>query len=278
MKVRRKPEWWLPENEGGFFGIHYMMGDDSNEGPYRKKHRTLSERTTREVNFLWNYLGLTPETHLLDCPCGYGRHSINLAMMGAKVTGVDINADFLKRAREAMERLGISSSRLQFRQGDMRDTRLETASFEAVINMFTSFGFFDSDADNKQVIREYSRVLKTGGSLLIHLDYNPIKLEKGRWYDENHQRTLKNGARLIVVEDYNSKTKLISGYWKIVSPDPGVPDKKLYYNLRVYSPQDLYEILTNCGFTDIQILGNLEEPTESLNEHSLETVIKATKR
>jgi ubiquinone/menaquinone biosynthesis C-methylase UbiE len=278
MKERRMPPWWRPEKDGGFFGESYMLGDDSAEGPYEKKHMTLSERTTREVDFIWNFLGVRPGTHLLDCPCGYGRHSLVLALRGARVTGVDINEGFLNHAREAMARMNLPASSLELIPGNMRKLPLGSATVERVINMFTSFGFFETDEENKQVIKEYSRVLKKGGSLLIHLDYNPIKVADGNWYDENSQRTLKDGVHLIIDEKYNSWTKRINGCWRIVTPDPGVPDKTLCYSLRVYSPQEFREMLAECGFADVQVLGNLDEPTKEINKYSLETAITAIKR
>jgi ubiquinone/menaquinone biosynthesis C-methylase UbiE len=278
MKERKMLDWWQPEDQGGFFGDTYRLGDDSEEGPYEKKHMTLSERTTREVDFIWNFLGVRPSTHLLDCPCGYGRHSLELARRGARVTGVDINERFLTHARDEMARTNVPASNLKLVSGDMRNLPLGAESVDGVINMFTSFGFFEKDEENKKVIEEYARVLKKGGSLLIHLDYNPIKVADGEWYDENNQRTLKNGAHLIVNDKYNSWTKRISGCWTLVNPDPGVPDKTLCYSLRVYSQQEYREMLTECGFTDIRILGNLEEPTKELNKFSLETAIKAIKR
>jgi 2-polyprenyl-3-methyl-5-hydroxy-6-metoxy-1,4-benzoquinol methylase len=74
-------------------------------------------------------------SRILDLPCGYGRHSNALADRGYQVTGLDLDAEHLAKARE--------SARARFREGDMREIDADLhGRFDAVINMFYSFGFF----------------------------------------------------------------------------------------------------------------------------------------
>lgn len=276
MIAKAKKEWWLPEEQGGFFGEGYLFGDDSEEGPYCDKPMTLSGRTVREVDYIVRSLHLTSRHHLLDCPCGYGRHSIELAKRGIKVTGVDINPAYLQLASKKMTEQDIPEAMLTLKQGDMRSIPIPSESVDVAINWFTSFGFFETDEDNTKVVREFHRVLKPKSPLLIHLDYNPTRVQTGRWQYENRTRHLKNNAKLLVEERYDHVTKKIIGTWTIVD-DSESPNQERHYCLRVYSPEEFRTMLDGCGFTNIRILGDLDEPNRELNDQSLETVISATK-
>jgi SAM-dependent methyltransferase len=97
-------------------------------------------------------------------PCGQGRHAHLLAEAGFKVDGLDYSEHLLKLARNRGE-----GPALRYVQGDMRKLPSRwTGRFSAVLNLFTSFGFFTDPADDARVIREFARVLASGGILLWH--------------------------------------------------------------------------------------------------------------
>jgi SAM-dependent methyltransferase len=101
---------------------------------------------------------------ILDCPCGQGRHAHLLAEGGFDVDGLDYSSELLRRARARG-----AGKRLRYTRGDMR--RLPgrwTRRFDAVLNLFTSFGFFLEPADDARVISEFARVLVPGGLLVWH--------------------------------------------------------------------------------------------------------------
>ncbi len=79
-----------------FFNANYIRGDNSEEG-FTDDYRTLEQRTKDEVNGVMNILNLSTGAKLLDVPCGYGRHSIELAFRGQDVTGVDITIFFWQK-------------------------------------------------------------------------------------------------------------------------------------------------------------------------------------
>lgn len=101
---------------------------------------------------------------ILDVPCGQGRHAHLLAEAGYDVQGVDLSRDLLALAIKRGTGPG-----LKYTRADMR--RLPgawTGRFDAVINLFTSFGFFLDPADDARVIGEFARVLEPGGLLVWH--------------------------------------------------------------------------------------------------------------
>jgi ubiquinone/menaquinone biosynthesis C-methylase UbiE len=101
---------------------------------------------------------------ILDVPCGQGRHAHPLAEAGYDVDGLDYSRDLLAVAR----RRGTGRT-LRYTRGDMRKMPARwTRRFDAVVNLFTSFGFFAHPSDDVRVIREFARVLKPGGVLIWH--------------------------------------------------------------------------------------------------------------
>ena len=101
-----------------------------------------------------HYLNMPENGTILDLACGKGRHSIYLNKLGYNVTGVDLSENSITIAKES------SNETLQFKTHDMREPMNET--FDAVFNLFTSFGYFDSHEDNiktlkaiKESINEY---------------------------------------------------------------------------------------------------------------------------
>lgn len=109
-------------------------------------------------------LGLPVGARILDCPCGQGRHAHLLAEAGYRVDGLDYS-----RALLAVARKRGTGPALKYTKGDMRRLPSRwTARFDAVLNLFTSFGFFTQPADDARVIREFARVLAPGGVLAWH--------------------------------------------------------------------------------------------------------------
>ena len=97
-------------------------------------------------------------------PCGQGRHAHLLAEAGFKVDGLDYSEHLLRLARKRG-----TGPNLKYTQGDMRKLPARwTSRFDAVINLFTSFGFFANPSDDAKVIAEFARVLKPGGTLIWH--------------------------------------------------------------------------------------------------------------
>ena len=109
-------------------------------------------------------LQLPAGARVLDVPCGQGRHAHLLAEAGFDVDGLDYSAPLLERAKAR----GTGPT-LRYTRGDMRKLPGRwTGRFDAVVNLFTSFGFFTDPGDDARVIAEFARVLKPGGTLVWH--------------------------------------------------------------------------------------------------------------
>jgi len=144
------PEWWQ-----SYFDSHYLL-------EYQPIFTLARDR--REVARLLELLGLPAGSRLLDVPCGQGRHAHLLAEAGFDVDGLDYSSHLLHVAR----RRGTGRT-LRYTQGDMRRLpRRWAGRFDAVLNLFTSFGFFLDPADDVRVVAEFARVLRPGGTLIWH--------------------------------------------------------------------------------------------------------------
>nr|WP_233167800.1 class I SAM-dependent methyltransferase [Paenibacillus roseus] len=130
------------------------------------KHRDW-DHAHEEVNKLVSWMKLVQEADLLDVGCGMGRHSLALADLGFRVTGFDLSVKLLDEARRKDEQ-----AKVRFIHGDMRELPFGDGEFDVTVNLFTSFGYFNEEKDNLQVLRELRRVLRPNGRFVI--DYlNP---------------------------------------------------------------------------------------------------------
>jgi ubiquinone/menaquinone biosynthesis C-methylase UbiE len=133
---------------------------------YLTEHAPLfGERRERKfVGRLIDLMALPLGSRVLDCPCGQGRHSRLLAEAGYRVAGLDFSRHLLSTARRTGTMKGLTYAR-----GDMRHLPASwTGRYNAVLNLFSSFGFFLDPADDARVISEWSRVLVPGGVLIWH--------------------------------------------------------------------------------------------------------------
>ena len=148
--ARSAPEWWQ-----SYFDGHYLT-------EYEPIFDLARDRT--EVARLIELLELPTGSRILDLPCGQGRHAHLLAEAGFDVDGLDYSADLIAAAM----RRGTGPT-LRYRRGDMRALPSRWAGrFDAVVNLFTSFGFFSDPADDARVVAEVARVLAPGGTFVFH--------------------------------------------------------------------------------------------------------------
>ena len=144
------PEWWQR-----YFDAQYLLEYQPIFDLRRDRH---------EVARLIEILGLPADSRVLDVPCGQGRHAHLLAEAGFNVDGFDLSRDLL-----ALAKARGTGRTLRYTRGDMRKLPARwSGRFDAVVNLFTSFGFFASPSDDAVVVHEFARVLAPGGVLVWH--------------------------------------------------------------------------------------------------------------
>lgn len=164
-------------------------------------------QTRTEVDFVLWALRPAKGARILDAPCGYGRHARELARRGFHVVGVDLSRPMIAEAR----RRGREGPRLRFRRGDIRRIAFRE-EFDAVVNLYTSFGYF-SPSQNRAALRRMARALRPGGRILIdHRDpmYDST-LPSRLWY--------RTGPKRFVLEDrrFDRRRKIVESTQLIVT-------------------------------------------------------------
>jgi SAM-dependent methyltransferase len=125
----------------------------------------IEELGAAETELIWRLLELDPGMEVLDLACGHGRIANRLAERGCDVTGLDATPLFLDRARQDADARGVT---VDYVHGDMRDLPWG-ARFDRIVNWGTGFGYFD-DPDNRRVIAQVARALRSGGRFMLELN------------------------------------------------------------------------------------------------------------
>ncbi|WP_017730111.1 SAM-dependent methyltransferase [Nafulsella turpanensis] len=131
------------------------------------KHRDYEE-AEHFIDQLIAYFRPAADDKILDLACGKGRHSIYLNSRGLDVVGLDLSPQSIEHARR------FANERLHFEVHDMRKVYKEQY-FDYIFNLFTSFGYFETEAENQDAICAAAKALKSNGKLLIDF-LNPYKV------------------------------------------------------------------------------------------------------
>ena len=123
-------------------------------------HRT--EEEAQEAVDLVQHIARVPKgAKVLDLACGYGRHAMALAEAGYNVHGLDASNYLIERAKEV-----YAHDRATYVVGDMRGPYPEDG-FDAIVNFFTSFGYFDDHEENQKVLNSVKEHLRPGGRFIM---------------------------------------------------------------------------------------------------------------
>ena len=179
----------------------------------------------RQAQFVYGLLGpyaAKGRGGILDLACGTGRHAVVLSRHGTPVTGLDLSATLLARARARR-----ADPAPGFVRADMRRLPFGRGSFGAVVNFFTSFGYFDDAADDVRVVGEIGRVLAPGGAFLSDV-FNASRVLSTLVSRE--EKTVA-GERVSIRRCYDSSTRRIE---KEITMGIGSQARTFRERVRVY--------------------------------------------
>jgi len=214
------------------------------DNPFPEK---IIERAENEVSRLIELVDANEDMKVLDLCCGVGRHSIEFAKRGYDVTGVDKTGHYLQDARQRAKEEGAD---IEFVKDDMRDFK-RNEKFDIVINLFTSFGYFEEEEENVKVLENVYESLKTDGKFILDVMGKEII------------------ARIFIEKDWNEfegdfklMERSIEKDWswlnnrRIKITDEGVKEYNVSHWL--YSAKELKDMLKNVGFSSVDVYGGFD--------------------
>jgi len=239
LEMYLRPDWWRR-----IFNSMYLKTDaDVVED---------KQITKNEVELFTSILNSPKESAILDLACGQGRHSIELALRGyTNITGLDRSHYLIRKAKTAVQQEGL---KITFKEGDARKLPFPADTFDVVMILGNSFGYFESNEDDIMILKEVFRVLKPDGTFLIDVadgsylrtHYQPRSWE---WIDKKYfvcrERSLANDNERLISRE------IISHVEKGIIVDQ-------FYAERLYSCKMLTDIFTRSGFKNTRFHDVLE--------------------
>jgi SAM-dependent methyltransferase len=204
--------------------------------------------TAGEVEQMISLLDLKGGAAVLDLCCGLGRHSIEFARRGFKVTGVDLTKPYLDQARASASKENLN---IEFVQSDMREFS-RPGAFDAAINFFTAFGYFDNPDDDTKVARNLLDSLKPGGRLIV--DLNSKEILAGRFRERDWNRR-DDGTIVLEERRLLDGWKRLENRWVLIR---GTERRESTLSLRLYSGAELESLLRSVGFSEVSLYGSLK--------------------
>lgn len=233
LETYLRPDWWRR-----IFNSMYLKTDAD----------VVDDKliTQNEVELFTSILNMPKESAILDLACGQGRHSIELAQRGyTNVTGLDRSHYLIRKAKSAVQQEGL---KLTFKEGDARKLPFPPDTFDIVMILGNSFGYFESNEDDAMILKEVFRVMKPGGTFLIDVADGSylrthFQARSWEWIDKKYfvcrERSLaKDNERLISRE-------IISHVEKGIIVDQ-------FYAERLYSYEMLTNIFTKSGYQNVK--------------------------
>lgn len=210
-------------------------------------HHRDDEEATRCAKTILALCGLedAPQpAELLDIACGAGRHALAFARLGYRVTANDLSPFLLDRARELslQERL-----HLEFSRQDMRRITFNR-QFDLIVQLFSSFGYFESERDDRDVIASVSTLLRPGGCYVLDL-INPGHLE--RHFVPHTSR--KAGSLLITEERTLTETHVTK---RITVLEENGQEHSFNESVKLFSREETFDLLASEGFRVDRLAGD----------------------
>jgi len=192
-------------------------------------------------------LAFEPGSRVLDQCCGVGLYSVALARRGYEVTGVDIHPELLERAGATCAEAGVEAT---FERADVLD-HVEPGAYDVVVNLYTSFGYFERAEDNLRVLRNAHRSLVPGGRLLVDLLSKEVYAS---WVGPPKVVDVPGGMVVMRDEILDDWSRYRTD-WTLVRGDTVERSSLTCF---VYSARELRGMFEAAGFVDVECFGGFD--------------------
>jgi SAM-dependent methyltransferase len=213
-------------------------------------HMFTAERAEKESAFVASALGLEPGAAVLDLCCGQGRHSVQLAKRGLKVTSLDLNSDYVELAQQAAKANKVA---IETVVADMRNIPFEN-KFDAIVNMYSSFGYLESEAEDLKVLESAAKALKAGGGLLLDMLNREWAIDN---YIQNDWHTGADGTLYVERRDLDLAASRMHVHFIVVDPQGGRRES-IGHNIRLYTLTETTRLLERVGLQQTAVFGGFD--------------------
>jgi SAM-dependent methyltransferase len=196
-----------------------------------------------EVRGLKRLARLPAGARVLDAACGTGRHSLEFARLGYRVTGVDVTATYVAEARRLARREKLAGA--TFERGELRDLYRFQGGFDLVVNLFTSFGYYRTDSDNFEALRQMASALRPGGSLIM--DLSPRETIHSVFKPKDWQAV--EGGYLMEKREWTSHGSRLRNEWILALRGRL---REIHWDIRLYTVPELKALFKRAGLKDIR--------------------------
>lgn len=188
-----------------------------------------------------------PVRSILDLGCGPGRHCLALAKLGYEITGVDMSDYLLAKAKKKSQEQSLD---INFIKSDMLDFKSKNKQ-DLIINMFNSFGYFDTPEKNQQFINNaYNNLNQTGTFIIDTVGKETL----ARNIEPVHLSEYDNGDIRIERPLLTDSMQIFSNEWILIK---GKEAFRRQYQHYVYTPIELSNMCYQAGFDHVEIYGSL---------------------
>lgn len=238
----------------------------------------LVESSSAEVTGLINIFSefqISKNSLVLDLGCGIGRHSVALAEKGFKVVGVDLSPEYIARAKEMAAERGVNKN-CDFKVGDMR--RISEVlngyqgKFNAVINLFTSMGYYEEETD-RQVMAQLQELTAPQGVLVIDISNRDWLIRHFQTRDVYH---IGEDLVQIVERKLNLENSHMENIWRFYRQQ----DEDLKHldtievDHRVYSLHELRRLVEEGGWTYQNCYGGFNSEPFTMDSRRMVLIAK----
>jgi SAM-dependent methyltransferase len=209
------------------------------------------QETAKLAEILTEY-GVLEKGRVLDVACGIGRHSIPLAQMGYRVTGVDLSPLYVQRAGEYAAAEGVAAKFLEGNMLDVERSLMDEAPFDAIINMFTSHSYYGRNGDLRTF--KQLRNLASPGAVLVVLTVNRDCIVRN-FSPESMERA--GNIRILQQRRLDLEDSVILNTWHFFEGQGEDLKHRLTLDMdhRLYSLHELRATLEEAGWCYQQGLG-----------------------
>jgi SAM-dependent methyltransferase len=244
---------------------------------YRRILEQITPRAEEEIGFVaeqLDYREVPPGSRVLDLACGVGRHAIELARAGYHVVGADVSPTFVERARELAEEAGVADA-TEFVVADMREIadELSDESFDAIVNLFTSFGYYDDETSGR-ILEQCLRLVRPDGVFVLDT------VNRDALMRDFQQHGVEDHGEMMTVEDrgFDIERGVVETHWTILEQtSPSTWETALEVDLahRVYTLNELIGLFEGAGWSYMEAFGTLTGGEMSFDAPRLVGLFKA---